>query len=144
MKMVGRRRGLDYWRKFLKPETLDIFEMIENGIMIAAADYPNEFRLRRDRIAEVLFCCESKLCVGCNNVKLCVPVLQIDDECVGRSCDQMKKDHDLQVSNFSYGVAEALSDEIEQGSQFIGEVLRIKEILSNNRDEVCFAFGFDF
>lgn len=40
-----------------------------------------------------------------------------------------------QVSNYSYGDAEALTDEIEEQSQIVGEVLRIKEILFNSEDE---------
>lgn len=39
------------------------------------------------------------------------------------------------VSNYSYGEAEALTDEIEEGSQIVGEVLRIKDILLNREDE---------
>lgn len=40
-----------------------------------------------------------------------------------------------QVSNYSYGEAEALTDEIEEQSQIVGEVLRIKEILYNSEYE---------
>ncbi|KAL0383421.1 UNVERIFIED_CONTAM: putative mediator of RNA polymerase II transcription subunitb [Sesamum calycinum] len=40
-----------------------------------------------------------------------------------------------QISNYSYGDVDALTDEIEEESQFFGEVLRIKEILDNNEEE---------
>ncbi|KAL0359646.1 UNVERIFIED_CONTAM: putative mediator of RNA polymerase II transcription subunitb [Sesamum angustifolium] len=40
-----------------------------------------------------------------------------------------------QISNYSYGDVDALTDEIEEESQFFGEVLRIKEILDNNQEE---------
>ncbi|MFS7904442.1 putative transcription regulator IWS1 family [Helianthus anomalus] len=40
-----------------------------------------------------------------------------------------------QVGNYSYDVAEALTDEIEQESQTFGEVMRIKEIVDNSPDE---------
>ncbi|KAJ9180957.1 hypothetical protein P3X46_009138 [Hevea brasiliensis] len=43
--------------------------------------------------------------------------------------------NDHLVSNYSYGEAEALTDEIEEESQVVGEVLRIKDILLNSRDE---------
>ena len=43
-----------------------------------------------------------------------------------------------QVSNYSYGEAEALTDEIEEQSEIVGEVLRIKEILYNSEYEVCY------
>lgn len=40
-----------------------------------------------------------------------------------------------QVNNYSYGDAEALTDEIEQESKTFDEVLRIKEIVDNSPDE---------
>ncbi|CBI32806.3 unnamed protein product, partial [Vitis vinifera] len=40
-----------------------------------------------------------------------------------------------QVSNYSYGEAEALTDEIEEETQIAGEVLRIREILEHSKDE---------
>ncbi|OMO89531.1 hypothetical protein CCACVL1_07779 [Corchorus capsularis] len=39
------------------------------------------------------------------------------------------------ASNYSYGEAEALTDEIEEESMIIGEVYRIKELLLNSQDE---------
>ncbi|KAL8213712.1 hypothetical protein R6Q57_003161 [Mikania cordata] len=48
--------------------------------------------------------------------------------------DRMNND-DHHVSNYSYGDAEALTDEIEQESQTFGEVMRIKEIVDNGPDE---------
>ncbi|KAJ0477240.1 putative transcription regulator IWS1 family [Helianthus annuus] len=49
--------------------------------------------------------------------------------------DQRNHHVDHQVSNYSYGDAEALTDEIEQESQTFGEVMRIKEIVDNSPDE---------
>ncbi|KAH8506733.1 hypothetical protein H0E87_013511 [Populus deltoides] len=43
--------------------------------------------------------------------------------------------NDQLVCNFSYGDAEALTDEIEEVSQTVDEVLRIKDILYNSQDE---------
>lgn len=40
-----------------------------------------------------------------------------------------------QISNYSYGDAEALTDEMEEESQTFDEVMRIKEIIDNNPDE---------
>lgn len=40
-----------------------------------------------------------------------------------------------QVGNFSYGDAEALTDEIEEASQIVDEVFRIKEILLSSEEE---------
>ncbi|XP_076958014.1 putative mediator of RNA polymerase II transcription subunit 26b [Bidens hawaiensis] len=56
--------------------------------------------------------------------------------------DDDENDHNVkgdeskhQVSNYSYGEAEALTDEIERESQTFGEVVRIKEIVDNSRDK---------
>ena len=46
--------------------------------------------------------------------------------------------NDQLVSNFSFGEAEALTDEIEEVSQTVDEVLRIKDILYNSQDEVFY------
>lgn len=40
------------------------------------------------------------------------------------------------VSNYSFGDAEALTDELEAESQFLAEVLRIKGVLDSYEDEV--------
>lgn len=50
----------------------DIFDIIEQAIMVAAADCPNEFRVRRERIAELLFTCKLTRCLGCDRVELAV------------------------------------------------------------------------
>ncbi|KAK4786626.1 hypothetical protein SAY86_010459 [Trapa natans] len=50
-----------------------------------------------------------------------------------------EEDHEMQgelfVSNYSYGEAEALTDEIEEESKVFEEVMRIKEILFNSHEE---------
>ncbi|KAJ9185072.1 hypothetical protein P3X46_004744 [Hevea brasiliensis] len=169
--------SLDYWRNYFRTANCDIFGIIDNAIIVAASDCPNEFRLRRDRIAERLFCSRLTRCSGCNRVELPVPAYEgendddggckrrvvddddYDDEDIdidgcefeGRGSKESKvnssnrDDNDFDngevnvndhlVSNYSYGEAEALTDEIEEESQIVGEVLRIKDILLNNRDE---------
>ncbi|XP_071686462.1 probable mediator of RNA polymerase II transcription subunit 26b isoform X2 [Rutidosis leptorrhynchoides] len=53
--------------------------------------------------------------------------------------DDDEHHHDVEandhVSKYSYGDAEALTDEIEEESQTFNEVLRIKEIVDNSSDE---------
>jgi len=44
------------------------------------------------------------------------------------------------VSNYSYGEAEALTDEIEEESQYVEEVFRIKDVLLNCEEEVWYLF----
>ncbi|XP_019162678.1 PREDICTED: probable mediator of RNA polymerase II transcription subunit 26b isoform X3 [Ipomoea nil] len=122
--------------------------------MVAAMDCPKEFKLRRDRIAEMLFTCKATRCSGCNNVELALPN---EDEVKekrkntgfarefengvskeSKTCDSRDDRAEMnvkQVSNYSYGDAEALTDEIEEESLTVREVLRIKGILDNYEEE---------
>lgn len=150
--MAGKSVSLDYWRKFFRSANSDIFEVIEQAIVVAAVDCPKEFRSRRDRIAEKLFTCRLSRCFGCNNVELMIPD---DGEELGEeegggsvkrevgekgskmdSCNDEAEDlNRVGLSNYSYDEAEALTDVIEEESQIVGEVLRIKEVLCNKLDE---------
>ncbi|KAK6944476.1 Transcription factor IIS, N-terminal [Dillenia turbinata] len=151
---------LNRWRDFFRTSNSDIFDIIERAIMVAACDCPKEFRLRRDRIAERLFSCRLMRCVGCDRVELGVPEGE-DEEGVSKSgldgngCEfeaaagskeskvnsnredehvdvEMNTNH---VTNYSYGEAEALTNELEEAHQMVGEVYRIKEILDNHEEE---------
>lgn len=147
--------SLDYWRHYFRTANCDIFDIIDRAIIVAASDCPKEFRLRRDRIAERLFTCRLTRCLGCDRVELAVPSGDEDDELkggiAGEGCDfeaggskeskvnSSRDDHGElfmnQESNYSYGEAEALTDEMEEESQIHEEVLRIKEILLNSDEE---------
>ncbi|KAI7999045.1 putative mediator of RNA polymerase II transcription subunit 26b [Camellia lanceoleosa] len=154
--MSTKSGNLDDWRDYFRSSNSDIFDIIEHSIMVAASDCPQEFRLRRDRIAEILFSCKLSRCVGCDRVDLAVS-RDYDEEggCKTGSdrdgCEfetgaskeskvntygddhiEINMNH---VSNYSYGEAEALTNEIEYESQIVGEVLRIKGILDNSHDE---------
>lgn len=149
--------SLENWRNYFRTANSDIFDIIDHAIMVAVSDCPKEFRLRRDGIAERLFSCRMTRCVGCDRLELEVSG---DDEedggCksgfdreateleagaskeskVNSSRDDHGEMNRNQVSNFSFGEAEALTDEIEEESQMVGEVLRIKEVLHNSKEEV--------
>ncbi|KAL7197717.1 hypothetical protein ACSBR2_020274 [Camellia fascicularis] len=153
--MVIKSRTLDNWRDYFRTSNFDIFDIIENAIIVAASDCPQEFRLRRDRIAVTLFSCKLIRCVGCERVELKVPVEDEDQGCksgfekngcefetgggkeskVNSSRDDQVEMNFNQVSNYSYGEAEALTDDIEEESQIFGEVLRIRKIIDNCQDE---------
>nr|DAD29224.1 TPA_asm: hypothetical protein HUJ06_030692 [Nelumbo nucifera] len=149
--MDAKSGGLDYWRKYFRGATSDIFEVIEHAITVASSDCPEEFKMRRDRIAEMLFCCRMARCFGCNRVELQVPAEEEGDgDCknggdfVGRSGKESKVNsssngnnqmNTIRVSNYSYDETEALTEEIEEESQIVKEVLRIKDVLSNSQDE---------
>lgn len=136
--------NLEKWRNYFRTcGGSDIFDIIEHGIMVAATDCPQEFKLRRDRIAELLFSSNLTKCVGCDRVELRVPseVKKVGEGSRGSKVGSVSDDRNVGVnvnnieSNFSYRDAEALTDEIEEESQIYGEVLRIKEILDNSEDE---------
>lgn len=148
--------SLDDWRNYFNEANSDIFEVINKAIMVAASDYPKEFKSRRAQIAELLFTCKMTRCNGCDTVELAVPVEQEKDNNSefdrGEECkfedgysndnkanssrnDQGEMNED-QTFRISYGEAEALSDEIEEENQIIEEVQRIKEVLTNSQEVV--------
>ncbi|KAH6779588.1 hypothetical protein C2S52_010825 [Perilla frutescens var. hirtella] len=157
--------NLDKWRDYFRSASSDIFNIIEHAILVAASDCPYDFKLKRDRIAEMLFTCKVIKCFGCDKIELAVP----NTDGLEESGDKLKSeidaggskdtkeskvnsssrddyDDDLRevmemntnhVANYSYGdaEAEALTDEIEEESQFYGEVLRIKDVIDNFEEE---------
>ncbi|KAK1292732.1 putative mediator of RNA polymerase II transcription subunit 26b [Acorus calamus] len=162
--MVVKSGTLDDWRDYFRSANSDIFDVIEQAILIAASDYPNEFRSRRDRIAERLFSARLTRCIGCDRVELAVPVVAEGDEKgslddggegddgVGgrgggggseRSAKESKVNSStidqeeklFHKSIYSYDEAEALTDEMEEETQMVGEVLRIREVLEQKNDE---------
>ncbi|KAK4392535.1 putative mediator of RNA polymerase II transcription subunitb [Sesamum angolense] len=153
--------SLDKWREYFRGANSDIFDIIEHAVMVAACDCPYDFKLKRDRIAEMLFTCKFTKCFGCDRVELAVPnpdsVEKRDDDDdkyrsgieAGRGSKDTKEskvndEHRTeivvmdvnQISNNSYGDVEVLTDEIEE-SQILDEVLRIKAILDNRQEESC-------
>jgi len=166
--MLRMNKGsLDYWRNYFGAANSDIFGIIDHAIMVAASDCPEEFRIRRDGIAERLFSCRLSRCLGCERVELAVPVDDDGGEGGGgcksgvdvagaefeseAGASKESKVHSARdddpgemntnrVSNYSYGEAEALTDEIEEESQYVEEVFRIKDVLLNCEEEVWYLF----
>jgi len=154
--------SVDEWREYFASANSDIFEIIENAIIVAASDWPKEFRVKRDAIAERLFCSRLTRCAGCDRVELaargvgkesdddsgCKNGVERDEgEFAGASKESKVNeggDEDAEidvngVSNYSFGEAEALTDEMDEETQYIGEILRIKDVLLNREEEVCLA-----
>ncbi|XP_010423498.1 PREDICTED: probable mediator of RNA polymerase II transcription subunit 26b [Camelina sativa] len=65
--------SLESWREYFRRGDSDIFGIIDHAIMVAATDYPNKFKSRRDKIAELLFSCRVSRCLGCDHLELSVP-----------------------------------------------------------------------
>lgn len=151
--MAMKLRSLDEWRKFFGKANSDIFEVIQHAIMMAASDYPKEFRLRRDQIAATLFSCKSTRCFGCDHVELLLPKDEDKSSGVFKSefdrddhaeeaggCKEMnscRDDHGEmtinQASNDNCREADSLTDEFEE--QTVEEVLMIKDLLDNEQYE---------
>ncbi|XP_022983774.1 probable mediator of RNA polymerase II transcription subunit 26b isoform X1 [Cucurbita maxima] len=160
--MAAKSGSLDSWRNYFRNANSDIFSIIDYAILVAASDCPKEFKLRRDRIAEQLFSCRLTRCFGCHRVDLAVVGDDSDggetgfkSDFAGDGCEfeaggskeskvYSSRDDAGEMNFISFGEAEAeaLTDEIEQESQIVGEVLRIKEIL-NNFEEASDSVLFD-
>lgn len=158
--MTRNLMSLDKWRDYFTTANSDIFSVIEHAIMVAASDFPFDFKLKRDRIAEMLFTCTlTAKCIGCNNAELCVAF----DDCVkeivvdGKDSKGSKvssnsrsgvevgdDDHtgvmevnaDNQARDQEYADVEALTAEIEEETQFLEEVARIKEVIDEREGKV--------
>lgn len=159
---------LEDWRELFRggggaAAESDIFEVIENAILVAAWDRPQELRIRRDRIVERLYTALLPRCFGCDRAELRSASAVVaaaaasgggggDDAEEGGGSVRREPEKGSKVgssndwpedlrrvvssSNYSYDEAEALTEEIEEESQIVGEVLRIKEILINKQDQV--------
>ena len=141
--------NLDYWRQHFRSANSDIFIVIEHAILIAASDYPSEFRKRRDQITERIFSCQLPRCFGCDWIKQQTFLGEseefrasdhIAEFKVNGGGDEKPADDDfLRVSsNYSFDEAEALTEQMEEENQIVGEVLTIKEMIVNKDYEVHF------
>ncbi|PIA59977.1 hypothetical protein AQUCO_00400689v1 [Aquilegia coerulea] len=152
---MSSEAGTFNWRKFFQSSNADIFEILEQAIMIAATDCPNDFKFRRDEIAEKLFTCQFTRCGGCDGLELSMPKEEQNKDVVkdnskghGDSVYLEEKENKgncstngtsemnaNQVSCISYNEAEALTDVLEEEGQIIEDVFRIREILVNSIDQ---------
>jgi len=143
-------RSVEKRRKFFKGAGTDMCSLIEYAITVAASDCPNEFTRKRDMIAQRLYAPSFLKRCDCDFVTLAKPHDEIIDDKDGE--EGIKRCHDKEnenvnnstcetagnrVSNYSYDEVEALTKEIEEESQVLREVLRVRDILANP-DEVVF------
>lgn len=161
----------EYWKNYFQVMDSDIFEIIDHAIMVAATDHPKEFMLRRGQIAEKLYSCQWTQCCSHEHSVVAVPKKTNNDlnyECAcGRAKSMLtssagdlkivlgkqtevgscRDDHAemkiSQVRKYTYSEAEALTDELDEENEIIGEVKRIKEILDNSQEEVCLICCFN-
>jgi hypothetical protein len=145
--------NLEYWTGFFNRANGSIFDVIENAILVAANDSPQELRSRRDRIVEKIYTVAIPRCFSC--IERCNQQLE-EAGSVKHERENREKEKEgpedigrMVVSgsggsNCSYDEVEAITEEIERESETVGEVLRIKEILLNQGEEVYADFQFFF
>ncbi|EAY73539.1 hypothetical protein OsI_01421 [Oryza sativa Indica Group] len=140
----GAGSGMERWREMFRGA--DIYDVIRNAILIAGADSPRELLRRRQGIIEWLFA------VAPVTVPVPAPLAcgRVVDGAGNRLPPAAIPDggghhHDDNDGNFAAAEAqtslidqqilEALYDEIEEDTQVINEVLRIKDILINYKEQ---------
>ncbi|GMH18675.1 hypothetical protein Nepgr_020516 [Nepenthes gracilis] len=137
--MAAKSSETDHWRDYFQTTNSDIFDIIENAIIVAASDYNKEFIARRGRIAGQLLA--GKL-TRSDGIELQVPDdnfengNEFDANGSNESKASISRDHQAelnvnQLSDHSNEEAEALTDEIEEENRKVAEVLKIKLILQN-------------
>ncbi|KAJ4803646.1 Transcription elongation factor (TFIIS) family protein [Rhynchospora pubera] len=136
--------NLEYWTEFFHGANGSIFDVIENAILVAANDFPQELRSRRDRIVEKMYTVAIPRCFSC--IERCNQQLEeagsVKHERESREKEKEgPEDIERMVvsgsggSNCSYEEVEAITEEIERESETLGEVLRIKEILLHKEEK---------
>ncbi|CAA6669173.1 unnamed protein product [Spirodela intermedia] len=122
--MAEEIHELDYWRKFFRCATPDIFHVIYQAIRVAAADSPAEFRHRRDRIAEMLFSPHPP--ERDEPTRKGVPEKRINLDFIGR-----EKQSSAGSSGVTPEAGEAVIDQIkeETWSQIVNEISKTTESL---------------
>lgn len=118
---------MDQWREYFASANVDIFETIARTITVAASDYPNEFKIIRDEIAKTLFSCKL---IDHSKYYKCENSSFGDDN----FCNVEPKENDYQSRTYIYREDKILFDEIEEETDMVGEVIRIKGIVDNNED----------
>lgn len=129
--------SLDEWREFFRRTNADVFKLIDNAIAVAALDCPDDFRSQRGRIMERLYSCKAERHTAGDQVGSCDAASK---ESVASSDGRGDDEQDVvdmdEESCDSFGEAEAFTDEIDEQSRVVREVMRIKQVLDNNRLEV--------
>ncbi|ONK78511.1 uncharacterized protein A4U43_C02F19550 [Asparagus officinalis] len=146
--------SLDYWRKFFNCANADVFQVIKYAILVASVDSPAEFLSYRDEITEILYARFPMQCSS-DRAELQTPEDVVEDDDDESSEDTQKESNERERGNSEECEAtisnqqsisdrsqfsnldefEALTNEIEEEQQTVGEVLRIKELLANWREE---------
>ncbi|XP_074557736.1 putative mediator of RNA polymerase II transcription subunit 26b [Curcuma longa] len=131
----------DYWRRFFRSSEADIFEVIEHAILVAASDYPDELRSKRDGIVEMFYTVLLPPSFGFDFDPVARQGAGAEAE-EGRGSVNSKADScivDLEFSNRAVSnctdEAAAHTADMEEEDRTLEQVLRIKDILSDHQDQ---------
>jgi hypothetical protein len=153
--------GLEPWRELFRGR--DIYDVIGKAILVAATDSPHEFRRRRDGIVEQIYTAPAAA-IAPATVQLGRSAgevsggtaLQVSDKgskvasCTVTVVEPPEKlegninGYGANANANAYAFSEpdemdwlqTLADEVDEETQEIDEVLRIKEILLNHHEQV--------
>ncbi|CAF1935515.1 probable mediator of RNA polymerase II transcription subunit 26a [Brassica napus] len=118
--MKPSQDSLDDWRDYFRRGDSDIFGIINHAIILAAAYFPDEFKSRRDGIAQLLFSRNaSRSCIGCGR--------EDNHETVGGSGGR--------DDSGGAGGGEEDEKKVNDNEIVVDEVVRIRDILLNKEDE---------
>ena len=103
--------------------------------MVAAKDWPAEFKVKRGKIAEKLYSCQFSGISGCACVEAGKngggngDVSEADGAEHERALTQNRNDRK--------GKGKAMAMEDDGDNEIVGEVLKIKELITSCQNEVC-------
>lgn len=132
---------MDNWRTFFKRAGADLWTVIEQAIILAATDYPKEFKEKRSDIAETLFARKLlQLIPGdtdvtrfsgsvVTNATNCPEANDERDDANGTKHTQSLLRAEMDGHCREYDGAEAFNDELTGKAMVIKEVNTIKELL---------------
>ncbi|KAJ7553040.1 hypothetical protein O6H91_06G082800 [Diphasiastrum complanatum] len=125
---------LQQWRVFFESCGADLMTVIDRAITIASLDKPQDLLRRREGFTEMLFAPSLRSASELSEVEnggfdgRNSDILQVKDEGNYGSSDPEMNDRAVA---YTYADAEALSDEMEEESRQLKEILRIKDRLMN-------------
>ncbi|RCV23848.1 hypothetical protein SETIT_5G037700v2 [Setaria italica] len=157
--------GLGPWRELFRGR--DIYDVIGKAVLVAATDSPQEFRRRRDGIVEQIYTAPAAIVPTLQGRSAGEvsggTALQVSDKgSKVASCTVVAPPEEPEDKNHEEGMADqngnghgdnanasselemdwlqTLADEVDEETQEIDEVLRIKEILLNHHEQhTCFS-----
>ncbi|XP_054801552.1 probable mediator of RNA polymerase II transcription subunit 26a [Prosopis cineraria] len=132
-----KSKSLEQWREYFESGNCSIYQIIFNAIRVAALDDPQEFKLRRKRIAERLYSCQftgSCCCVDQTEQDVHSTITQVFQECKKACARKGAKVHDSTVIAGGKATDQAnneLENNVEVERENIRCVLQIKDELEN-------------